>query len=70
MIINVQDTDIVLRGTCNSFDGLYNIPIQKTILQDNHYVALTLKGLPMKPNNTQSKKVSFASLASTSKLHL
>ena len=38
MMIARKKDKIILTGHMNEKDGLYNIPIQKTRLQDDHYV--------------------------------
>ena len=36
--INMKEKDIIMRGTRNHRDGLYDIPIEKTVMQENNYL--------------------------------
>ena len=40
--INVYPKNIIMEGFCNPIDGLYNIPITKTSIQDNNFVMPTI----------------------------
>ena len=44
--IDLNDNDIIMRGTRNHRDGLYDIPIEKTEMQENNYLTPELHTIP------------------------
>ena len=48
--ITVDETDVFMKGTRNHKDGLYDIPIQKTIITYDNFTMPKLQGYTTKRN--------------------
>lgn len=69
--INMHKKDIIMKGTRNHKDGLYDIPIKKTVMQEKIFVIPKLKTIPslnfLSSRKTLSDVKNYKSIFSTKK---